>query len=99
MASRVIVFDRLMVNQAMLGSSAILTLNKVTSPFILISCFGNIYWDSEEIHQNVLLKTKQDVDTLKEFGMVDYLNVFCDDTTPEKLAKIPEEILKYLHLV
>jgi hypothetical protein len=65
MASRVIVFDRLMVNQAMLGSSAILTLNKVTSPFILISCFGNIYWYSEEIHQNVLLKTKQDVDTLK----------------------------------
>ena len=66
-------------------------------PFVLISSFGNKEFLKEnnpsgEYTPHVLLKNDEYVNNIKKFGMLDYLNVFHDDTTPEKLDLLLPEV-------
>ena len=61
-------------------------------PFILISCFGNEHsfiLNNGGLHTpNVLLKNEQKINLLKQKGMVDFVNVHCDDITLDQYNEI-----------
>ena len=62
--------------------------------FIVISLFGNdqnlIKNNQGKYTPNVLIRDHK-IKTLHELGMVDHLNVFCDDITPEQAEELHQE--------
>jgi len=60
-------------------------------PFLVISCFGNrvhmLINNAGEHTPNVLIQG-QKINRLKSLGMVDFVNVFCDDVTPEQVEEL-----------
>lgn len=88
MISKIIVASRFDVVRYMNGIKGG-ELDALTGPFVLISCFGNIDCHISanpklEYNPETLLKNDHKINLLKNRGMVDYLNVFCDDITKQR---------------
>lgn len=89
MIGKVIVTNRILVLNLCIGVDVRRYIG-IDRPFILISCFGNKetyidYNPNLELLPHVLLKNEQYINSIKKFGMVDHVNVFCDDTTPDRM--------------
>lgn len=71
------------------------SLDKLSGPFVLISCYGNTHNHISdnpklELIPQVLIKNEHNEKLLRDRGMVDYLNVFCDDITKEEFDSVHE---------
>lgn len=96
MINKVIVTNRILTLNLCIGVDVRRYVG-IDGPFILISCFGNKenYIDNNptlELKPHVLLKNDEYISNIKKFGMIDHVNVFCDDTTPERMNELGEEL-------